>query len=230
MRVFDALTLWALWRGDARGVSPLARRAIFKALIQRGLRMADEGRTVYPWPWPVVEKVYQWLNSYLAHFHKASCYRLVERIWRRFPWLEEYYRRDGERVVYSFSPPRPALGIAQQRAQFRSRLPGHVLAAQMGKWWEVWGGCPENLLPEGRRWFPESRLATAKNVLWESGLPVAWIEETGRRVTRINERILVRRWPGVTDQRPLSRIKPPPPPNSGGSRVIPPRVGGLGGD
>jgi len=175
-----------------------------KALVQRGLRMEDGARTVYPWPWPVVEKVYQWLNSYLGHFRKASCYRLVERLWQRFPWLEEYYRRDGERVVYSFSPPRPALRITQQRFQFCSRLPGHIVVAQMGRWWEVWGGCPEGLLPEGWHRFHENRLATVRSMLWQSGLPVAWIRETGRRVTRINERVLAWRWPGAPEQRPLS--------------------------
>jgi RNA-directed DNA polymerase len=70
-----------------------------KALIQQGLAMEDEARRVYPWPWPVVKAVYQWLNSYLGHFCKASSYRLVERLWQRFPWLEEYYRWDGERVT-----------------------------------------------------------------------------------------------------------------------------------
>lgn len=45
--------------------------------------------------------------------------------------------------------------------------------------------------------FPESRLPTVKHMLWHSGLPVAWIEETGRRVTAIAERLLVCRWPGV---------------------------------
>ena len=56
---------------------------------------------------------------------------------------------DGERVAYSFAPPRPALRIAQQKAQLCHRLPGHVLVVQMGKWWELWGGYPENLLPKG---------------------------------------------------------------------------------
>ena len=181
------------------------------ALIQQGLAMDDEGRRVYPWPWPVVEAVYQWLSSYLGHFRKAACYRLVERLRRRFPWLEEYYLWDGERVAYSFPPPRPALRIAQQKAQLCNRLPGHVLVVQMGKWWELWGGYPETLLPKGWRRFPQNRLTTVKNMLWESGLPVAWIGETGRRVTGINERVLVGRWPGVVDPRPLSRIKPPAP-------------------
>jgi hypothetical protein len=136
-----------------------------KALVRWGLTMEDGARPVYPWPWPVVEAVYHWLNSYPAHFRKASCYRLVEGLWQRFPWLEEYYRWDGERVTYSFSPPRPALRLAQQRTQLCSRLPGHVLMVQMGQWWEVWGSCPQGLLPPKRRRFPESRLPTVRNIL-----------------------------------------------------------------
>jgi len=177
------------------------------ALIQQGLIMDNEARRVYPWLWTVVEAVYQWLNSYLGHFRKASSYRLVERLWRRFPWLEEYFLWDGERVAYSFAPPRPALRIAQQRTQLCDRLPGHVLVTQMGRWWELWGSYPENLLPRGRQRFPESRLPIVENILWQSGLPVAWIGETGRRVTGINERLLVRRWPGASDQRPLSWLR-----------------------
>jgi len=175
-----------------------------KALIQQGLTMDDEARWVYPWPWPVVEAVYQWLSSYLGHFRKASSYRLVERLRRRFPWLEEYFRWDGERVAYSFPPPRPALRIAQQKAQLCHCLSDHVLVVQMGRWWELWGSVPENLLPEGWHRFPQSRLPIVENMLWQSGLSVAWIGETGRRVTSISERVLIGRWPGLSDQRPLS--------------------------
>jgi retron-type reverse transcriptase len=176
-----------------------------KALLRQGLRMADGGRQVYPWPWPVLEAVYRWLNSYLGHFGKASSYRLVERLWRRFPWLSEYYCRDGLRVAYAFSRPRPARRIAEQKAQLCSRLPGHVLVVQMGNWCAVWGNCPEDLLPQGSR-FPARRLLAVREILWESGLPVAWIGETGRRVTGINERVLVRRWLGASDGRPLSSL------------------------
>jgi len=175
-----------------------------EALIRSGLTMEDGARPVYPWPWPVLEAVYQWLNSYLGHFRQAASHRLVERLRRRFPWLEEYYRWNGERVVYAFNLPRPALRIAQQRTQLCSRLSGHVLVVQMGQWWELWVGRPEGLLPQERRRFPQSRLPTVRNILWESGLPVAWIRETGRRVTNINERVLTCRWPGVADPRPLS--------------------------
>jgi len=137
-----------------------------KALTQHGLTMDAEGRPVYPWPWPVVEAVYQWLNSYLGHFRRAASYRLVERLWQRFPWLDEYYWWDGERIGYTFTPPRPALRMAEQKFQLCDRLPGHILVVQMGSWWEVWGDYPENLLPKGWRRFPESRLPTVRDMLW----------------------------------------------------------------
>lgn len=176
------------------------------ALIHQGLGVAGGARWVYPWPWSVVRTVYQWLNSYMGHLRGASSYRLVERLRQRFPWLEEYCRWDGERVVYSFSPPRPARGIWEQREQFCNRLPGHILVVQMGRWCELWGGHPDYPLPQERRRFHVSRLPAIKHELWESGMPVAWIGETGRCITGINERILVCRWPGASDPRPLSLL------------------------
>ena len=166
-----------------------------KALIQQGLTL-DE-RPVYPWHWPTLVAVYRWLNAYLAHVRHAASQRLVARLWQRFPWLDEYYRRDGERVAFTFSPPRPALRLDQQKAQFSSRLPGHVLVAQLGSWCELWGGNPAYPLSEAERRLPRSRLLAVARQLKASGVPVAWIAQTGRRVTSISERALVLRWPGV---------------------------------
>ena len=109
-------------------------------LIQQGLILGE--RPVYPWHWPTLVAVYRWLNAYLAHFRRAASRRLVEGLWQRFPWLDEYFRRNGERVVYTFPPSRPALRLDQQKGQFSSRLPGHVLVVQLGNWCELWGGNP----------------------------------------------------------------------------------------
>jgi len=160
--------------------------------------MSKKSRPVYPWHWPTLKAVYQWLNSYLGHFCRASSYRLVERLWQRFPWLSEYFRRDGWRVIYTFTPPRPAFRLAEQRFQFCDRLPDHILVVQLGKWREVWGDVPQNLLPRNLRRFPESCLPALKERLWQSGLPIAWIAETGRRITAIAERTLVCRWADTT--------------------------------
>jgi hypothetical protein len=89
---------------------------------------------------------------------------------------------------------------------FRKRYVQGSSLVHLGRWWELWGGYPEDLLPEGWQRFHESRLPTVRDILWESGLPVGWIEETGRRVTGIGERALVRRWPGTSDQRSLSSL------------------------
>ncbi len=168
-----------------------------KALVQQGLSLGGETRAVYPWHWPTLAALYGQLNSYLGHFRHASSHRLLARIWQDFPWLAEYFRCDGRRVVYTISPPGPARRIDQQKAQFSSRLPGHVIVAQLGKWYEVWGGHPAYPLCPDQRRFHASHLPAIEGELWQSGLPVAWIRETDRRVTTIHQRALVCRWPGV---------------------------------
>lgn len=42
-------------------------------LIQLGMKNFPAGRMVYPWPWILLERTRQCLNSYLAHFERASC-------------------------------------------------------------------------------------------------------------------------------------------------------------
>lgn len=171
-------------------------------LSQHGLRLGEQ--SVYPWHWPTLVTIYHWLNAYLAHFRHAASHRLVARLWQRFPWLDEYFRREGARVIYTLPPPRPAERLDQQKAQFASRLPGHVLVVQMGNWCELWGGNPAYPLSEAQRRLPRRRLPAVAARLQASGVPVAWIAETGRRITNINERALVLRWPGGIRPQPLA--------------------------
>ena len=161
-----------------------------KRLIELGLSV-EKG--IYPWDWETVKAVYDSLNSYLAHFVKSSSYRLIQRIRRHFPWVEEYYLWEQKRVKYRIQPLPPARTIYEQRAEFERSLPGHILVVQMGKWWELWGEYPPNL-PAGWKRFPESQLPTLKKILSQSPVPVGWIRETGLRPTRINERELFCRW------------------------------------
>ena len=57
--------------------------------------------------------------------------------------------------------------------------------------------------------FEDHPLFTLENIYpWESGRPVAWIEEMGRRVTRINERLLAHHWlGGLPEQYPRSALQ-----------------------
>lgn len=174
------------------------------ALAQAGLRTGEGVRPVYPWHWPTVTKVYQWLNAYVAHFARASGHRQMERLWRRFPWLAEYLSWDGEHIAFTFPLPPPAQRLHQQKAQLLNRLPGHLVVAQVGNRYELWGGDPESPLPDSKRRRRYGRLPALKRMLWARGTRVAWVTETGRRITGINERQLALRWPGTADARPLA--------------------------
>jgi len=69
------------------------------------------------------------------------------------------------------------------------------------------------LIPVGSFWemrfssacsyrFHHRNLEEIKILLWESGLPVAWIYETGRQISRIMERALTYRWSTTVYNRP----------------------------
>jgi len=173
-----------------------------QALVQAGLHLPATGRVVYPWPWSLLEALRQWLSAYLAHLNRAASRRLLASIQVRFAWLAEYVEWQGSRVSFRCPVPRHALRLAQQRAWFRVHWPDHVLLIQQGGFWEM------NLPPEPGaaqvaavarlggwpRRFPQRRLPALQRQLWASDLPVAWIEETGRRLDVIAERALTCRW------------------------------------
>jgi len=193
----------------------LVRRRVVGSLRERlrwaetefhrlGMIREGTGRSVFPWPGPLLERVAQWLGSYIAHLSRASSYRLLHDLRRRYAWLDEYFdwEESGER--FRRPVPRCAVRYGQQVAWFRDRLPGHVLMVQQGTFWEtVTGGVAEESRRNSRypaaieawpRRFPHRRLRSFKRLLWVSDLPVAWIGETGRRPGNIAERTLVLRW------------------------------------
>ena len=43
-----------------------------KELVEQGLTMDLADRTVYPWPWAVLERIHAWLNSYLGHIQRGG--------------------------------------------------------------------------------------------------------------------------------------------------------------
>ena len=190
----------------------LIRRRVVNALHERlsqasgqlasqGLKTGEcaRGRKVYPYPWEMLAKIRAWLTSYHGHFHHA----LSERPWlnhvARYTWLAEYFWIDGNRFVYRLPEPRHVRSIFQQRRWFKKLLPDHVLMIQFGPCWELTGQ-PFHSAPWSF-WF-DKRLsgATLEKVaswLWESGVPVVWIGETGRSITTVRERKVIERWEGA---------------------------------
>ena len=71
-------------------------------LCGAGMGEHENGRAVFPWPLGLLEKIHQWLNSYLAHFGKGSSYRLTLRLRERFDWLDEYFKWVGANHTYLY--------------------------------------------------------------------------------------------------------------------------------
>jgi len=186
-------------------------------LYRSGMKVSENGRIIYPYPWHLLKQIHQWLNAYLNHFGKASTHRLIQSLRRRFNWLDEYFywcvkipplpkgrkkqilpkgkkgviskkRPRISKVVFRCPIPRYARRFVQQVIWFRGHLPGHVLMIQVGGFWEMSysAACSYR--------FHHRHLASIKPLLWESGLPVAWIYETGRQISGIMERALTCRW------------------------------------
>ena len=111
---------------------------------------------------------------------------------------------EGDKLVHRCAVPREASRLSEQKAWFVECLPDHVLLIKEGGFWEVVVHRPatrRGRAPDGHagpdRWprrLASRRLPGFRSILWGSGLPVAWIEETGRRLTDIAERALVLRW------------------------------------
>jgi hypothetical protein len=77
---------------DRRKLRPVSDGIDFLGYIVRlGMVRPASGLSVFPWPWPLLEQVRQWLGSYLAHFERASSHRLIEGLRSRFDWLDEYF-------------------------------------------------------------------------------------------------------------------------------------------
>ena len=167
-----------------------------QALTRSGLSEYTDGRSVFPWPHSRIAEVAQWLNSYLGHIRKASAYNLIADFRKRFWWLREYFIWKRNRVAVRFPVPRFTLRFSQQKKWFQERLPDHVLMIQLGRFYEVEMQSLKDVLPQAH-WpsrFPMRWMTQIRSTLWKSGVPVAWIGETGRRVGAISERALMCRW------------------------------------
>ncbi|MGH8521111.1 MAG: hypothetical protein ACREU9_06760, partial [Gammaproteobacteria bacterium] len=157
---------------------------------------------VFPWQWPLLFEVRQWLNSYLGYCRKASTHRLVARLHERHAWLAEYFDWQGWKVAFRCPAPRFPLRFNDQVRWFRACLPDHLLMIQRGIFWEV--SMPrsnaERATPsgvpgaDGMKILRGSAGGVFERDLWECGVPVAFIGETGRRVSHIAERALACRW------------------------------------
>ena len=133
---------------------------------RRGGSLTEGSR--YPWPPTLLDRLDRQLQSYWAHLARARTHRLREALWRRYPWLEEYFARHNQRPVRRVPARLQAIRYREQIACFRRALPGHELRVQRGRCWDRFP-----------LWHPAAPSPVA---------PRAWIVETGARLGPLRER------------------------------------------
>ena len=167
-----------------------------QTLVRLGMGVSANGRLIFPWPWPLLQQVYQWLVSYRGHLRHANSYRLWGTILDRYGWLQEYFIWQGNKPTFRYPPPRWVSNFYQQKNYFLKQFHEHVLMIQLGAYWEI-TAMDSTLLPHkgwlGKRFLAHNMAGIPKQ-LWHSGRPVVWIEETGKRQTQIAERRISVRW------------------------------------
>jgi len=106
-----------------------------KQLKQQGLKNTVNSLYI-PWNWHLLPKLQQTLNSYLAHFSKANSYRLIQKMLKRFNWLNYYFKFSQRKqqwiVNVCYSSGRYFQSLKQQINYFRQQLKGHICIFQVG--------------------------------------------------------------------------------------------------
>lgn len=185
-----------------RVVSALRSRLVETEARLKALGMAEyaDGHSVFVWPAELIGQLRAWLNSYLGHLRRASCIRLVRALRDRFAWLDEYFQWTGDGLGLRCPACAAGMSLRQQEKHFERCLPDHVIVMKLGRFWKL---LPGPLSAAVGVWESMSLLKSrfherdewiARDLLWQATVPVAWIGETGRRVSAIAERALVSRW------------------------------------
>jgi hypothetical protein len=189
------------WSGaDNLPVPPApATGAIFYSVGADGGRACCGGaeRVVIRHDGETIQKVSAWLNSYHGHFRLASSHRLQASFLTHYPWIEDWFYPQPP-FYQKHPPPVCALRFAKQVGWYRRQFPGHLLCIRLGKGFRLYPaneqqqrvldlfGFPCNL--------PPSMEQGLRNRLWNTAVPVAWIERTEKFNGFVYERQLKEEW------------------------------------
>lgn len=165
-------------------------------LIQKGMIQSKSGRSVFPWPWSLLQKIYQWLESYQGHLRHAASHRLWCDLLHRFGWLNEYFKWKKYHPCFNYPIARYVRSYYSQKHFFIKQFPNHIILIRLGKFWEITVDHPHRLPQQNwyNKKFTCSFIAHIKQILWKHPVPVVWIEETGQRINTIAQRTLTERW------------------------------------
>jgi retron-type reverse transcriptase len=109
-----------------------------EALRER-LVSARDGVVTFRYHPGLLERLLATVNSYLAHFAKASGRTCLSKLLARHAWLNAYLVVEGDRAERAWRPPSGFKRFSRQLAWFRAAFPGVLLFVQVGRFHELYG-------------------------------------------------------------------------------------------
>jgi len=161
------------------------------------------------------------LASYLGHFKLAASYRLRQSLWRRYPFLAQFFELAAAtgRLRRKDKAPLGLKGVARQYRYFRRRFLGDVLFFQVGRFIEFYqpgdilladelGLRPIGENRRGARFgFPLAHMRRHLARLLANGRAVTLIGETGRYLDGVEERAARARFAPVAHTPSEARVE-----------------------
>ena len=124
----------------------LARRRVVNNLRQRlrdceaVLVKENPGYRRYRFDVEILDGLAACLASYLGHFQRADTYRLRVALWRRYPYLSQYFGFNAatSALVRAYRTPRGLSSARQQYRPFQTLFPGDALFFLVGRFIEFY--------------------------------------------------------------------------------------------
>jgi retron-type reverse transcriptase len=157
--------------------------------------------TLFKYDIEVCDKLLHTLNSYLGHFKFADTYKLIDKIFLRHSFLNEYYVRSGKKVIRNYNFRQRYSNLAAQYWLYRRKYQGYLVFFQVGCFIEFYGRHAnvaqklfglhvkyyhKRLRP--RCGFPLKRLNEYIDVAVREKVPFVVISQTGREGVKIMQR------------------------------------------
>ena len=166
-------------------------------LINEGLNLSSSSYSLFPWNQPLIEKLHQQLNSYIAHFNKASNYKIICRLLERFRWLTEYFSffqtiSKTQKIVnirLRF-PKQPLFDRYFQQVKWFGNILQSVFFVQIGSFWDIWDSTKPRVLTHFMKISNEFKYEMI-HCMQLRKVPIGIIREIGDASTRIKDRNLM---------------------------------------
>jgi hypothetical protein len=122
----------------------LSRRRVVNNLkgklyaYEKALITTSEEQIRITYDYPLLESLFQTLNSYLGHFKHAKTNRLVEHMFLKFICLREFFKIIKGKLKRTYKPKRSFANLYSQYHYYKRRFRGHLIFFQVGAYMEFY--------------------------------------------------------------------------------------------